>query len=90
MRECPACSRRKGLKVVEGTNSVFTCPKCNAIFSDNIYLGESYDYVLPYMTAENIPGDRIRYFDFTCLASKGLTRRHGWYDIESKRVVQTG
>ena len=85
--KCPACNRMKGI-IREG--KIFRCPKCEAIFSDNIYLGESYEYVLPYFVKEEPPPERIRYYDFICLGSAGVERRHGWYDTETKRIVQVG
>jgi len=84
---CPACSHKKGSEVKP---FVYSCGACDAIFSDNIYLGESYEFVLPFMASEDVPQERTRYFDFTCLGSQGVTRRHGWYDIQTKRIVQVG
>lgn len=85
---CPACSHTKGVEVKP---FVYTCGACDAIFADHIYLGGSYEYVLPFMSSEpNVPQERMRYFDFTCVGSKGLTRRHGWYDTATKRIVQVG
>jgi ribosomal protein L37AE/L43A len=85
--ECPGCSNKRGNKRVEGL--VFTCAKCGAIFGQT-YLGDSYKYVKPYMTAEAVPIERTRYYDFDCLSSKGLIRRHGWYDTESGLITQIG
>jgi len=85
--QCPCCNRKRGVKVIDG--SVWQCPKCKAIFSNNIWLGESYKYVLPYWDNEENPTE-IRYFDFTCVGSEGVTRRHGWYNPNTKRIVQVG
>jgi hypothetical protein len=37
-----------------------------------------------------VPTERCRYFDFTTIGSAGIDRRHGWFDVESRRVVQIG
>jgi hypothetical protein len=67
------------------------CAKCDAVFGEP-YLGDSYSVVKPYFhpQAEQVPDANIRYFDFTCLGSKGITRRHGWYDKTSGYIIQTG
>jgi hypothetical protein len=84
---CPAC----GHKVVRPTDlaRVFTCAKCDAVFGD-CYLGDSYGFVLPFMIATEPHAGEMRYYDFTCLGSKGVTRRHGWYDPATKLIVQVG
>jgi hypothetical protein len=84
---CPGCSG-KG-KLVKGTSQIYKCRKCKGIFG-TCYLGESYSYVLPYMSKVEPPAENLRYFDFECLGSQGITRRHGWYDSQTKLVVQTG
>ena len=85
--ECPGCSNKRGNKRVEGL--IFTCAKCGAIFGQT-YLGDSYKYVKPFMTSEAVPVERTRYYDFDCLPSKGLVRRHGWYDTETGMITQVG
>jgi hypothetical protein len=86
--KCPACSG--GSKPIGGAAGlIFKCLKCGAIHGQ-CYLGESYEHVLPYMTKEDVPPERTRYFDFTCLGSAGVTRRHGWYEPATKRIVQVG
>jgi len=84
---CPACNgKRHDTTQITG---VYVCLRCKAIHGQ-CYLGESYELVLPYMTAEDVPHERLRYYDIQCLGSEGITRRHGWYDVESKVIVQTG
>lgn len=85
--ECPGCSNKRGNKRIEGL--VFTCGKCGAIFGQT-YLGDSYRYVKPYMTIEAVPIERTRYYDFDCLSSRGIVRRHGWYDTETGMITQVG
>ncbi len=84
---CPACSSRSR----EATEHVriFRCGRCGGIYGD-CYLGDSYGIVSPYMTWEDVPPEQTRYFDFTCVGSRGVTRRHGWYDPETRLVVQAG
>ena len=74
---------------VEGFAQVYRCAKCEAIYG-SCYLGDSYSLVLPFMVAVDPPTERTRYYDLDCLGSKGITRRHGWYDAETKQIVQVG
>lgn len=85
---CPACNHRLAT-IVDGHASVYRCARCKAIYG-SCYLGDSYSLVLPFMVASEPPADRVRYFDLECLGSRGITRRHGWYDTETKRIVQVG
>jgi len=84
--ECPACSATnaeiRALK--EGT--VYKCLRCQALFGRVRDLKESYAYVLPVMAEDEVPGERLIYFDFT----DGQFRRHGWYDATTLQVVQIG
>ena len=85
--ECPCCggNRRKETKV----RGVVECVKCGAVYGD-CYLGESYEFVLPYFVNEEPPAESTRYFDFVTLGSKGIDRRHGWFDPSTRRIVQVG
>jgi hypothetical protein len=85
---CPACSHRLATPV-QGFTQVYRCAKCDAVYG-SCYLGDSYSLVLPYFVESEPPVEQTRYFDFDCLGSKGVTRRHGWYDLVSKRIVQVG
>jgi len=85
--KCPGCNNQRGNKQIG--NLIYECAKCNGIFGE-CYLGESYNYVLPYMTEKTVPITQTRYYDFTCLSSKGIIRRHGWFDPESKLITQIG
>lgn len=93
---CPACSYTRGTTHVDEKGHiwayVYVCGRCNGLFSNNLYLGSSYELVLPYMVADDaaVPEDRQRYFDFSGVGSKGTYRRHGWFDTASKRIVQVG
>jgi predicted RNA-binding Zn-ribbon protein involved in translation (DUF1610 family) len=91
--KCPACNRQRGIKEVKPMAWVYECPRCGAIFNDrpHLYLGESYEYVLPYWAKADVPVEQLRHYDFTCLASGNkIVRRHGWYDPETKLIHQTG
>jgi hypothetical protein len=89
--KCPACNNGKRLKEIRAF-TVMECPKCRAIFSGNcyLYLGESYSYVLPYFAKEEVPPEKLRYYDFMCIGSMGIMRRHGWYDPATKLIHQVG
>lgn len=88
-KACRACDNVRGNQNVPGHVTLYTCAKCNAIFGD-CYLGDSYSFVKPFMTAAEVPAESQRYFDFSCLGSAGLTRRHGWYDPSTKLITQVG
>ena len=87
---CPACNRVKGNKA--DAKGVFTCSACGGLFHNEglMYLGDSYTYVLPYFDSCPVPVEGQRYFDFTVLGSKGLHRRHGWFNPATKRITQVG
>ena len=59
-------------------------------YPESIYLGESYELVLPEFETGETAREDLRYYDLTCLGSKGLTRRHGWYNRRTRRIVQVG
>lgn len=88
--ECPACSSKR-VKRVDGSWWMYRCQKCQAVFGDT-YLGDSYAVVKPWFhpQADSVPQDAIRYYDFTCCGSAGITRRHGWYDPATGYIIQTG
>lgn len=84
---CRGCGSKRGQKEIE--SQIYQCGKCGAIYGTT-YLGDSYKYVLPNMTSRVVFPEDLRYYDFTCLSSKGIIRRHGWYDVTSKLIVQVG
>ena len=84
---CPGCSGT--LKRTDDPR-VYTCRACDGLIAMSIYLGDAYALVLPeFETGETAPEDR-RYYDLTCVGSSGLTRRHGWYNRRTRRIVQVG
>jgi len=99
LTKCPACSHTKGrdYRPEKFHGEVRECARCGAIFTYNgaaIYVGESYLIVSPWFVDEgqDTPevNERARYYDLTCLGSKGITRRHGWFDPQTKRITQVG
>ena len=85
--KCPGCNGQG--KPVAGTVDIHECRDCGGIFG-HCYLGQSYEYVKPWFAKEPVAPEKLRYFDFTCTGSEGQTRRHGWYDPETKLIHQTG
>ena len=84
---CPACNGKRR-KPTDSTG-VFECRRCGALYGD-CYKGDSYALVRPHMTTQDVPPERCRYFDFTVLGSDGISRRHGWFDPETRLIVQIG
>ena len=92
---CPACSataiRQNQILGLSGRSyRVSTCKNCDAIFSDSIYYGDFLDIIHMKFADPEPPPSQTRYFDFTTLGSKGIQRIHGWYDVNTRRVVQIG
>jgi hypothetical protein len=85
---CPACSSASHTDTA--TAGVYTCSKCDALYG-RTYLGQSYALVQPYFYEGPDPDpSEWRCFDLTCLGSKGITRRHGWYEPKSRLILQVG
>lgn len=86
--KCPACSsvkHEKHSKVV----GVYVCQSCGAVHG-RCFLGESHGMVQPYWHEGPSEPEQERYYDFETVGPKGLERRHGWFNVESKRITQTG
>lgn len=93
MNECPACSSKKSKKHPKHPFQVRVCSRCGAIFTppgSAIYLGESYEIVLPRFTTDPSADERAVYFDLDTLGSEGLGRRHGWFDPATGLLTQVG
>ena len=92
---CILCNRRFKAIPAEGKSgrthsSVYRCPRCGAV-QGNCYLGDSYDFVLPYFDQgpeEDL--DHASYYDLECLGSAGIIRRHGWFNRLTHKIVQVG
>ncbi len=85
---CPACSCKRAKPTTYGV-TVYECCGCGAIHG-TCYLGQSYAVVLPYFVPEGTPEDDTFHYDLTCLGSEGITRRHGWADRKTRKIVQVG
>lgn len=84
---CPACNGKRRNPTAQA--GVFECRRCGAIYGD-CTKGDSYALVSPVMTPSPVPPERCRYYDLTVLGSDGVARRHGWFDTETRRIVQIG
>lgn len=85
---CPACSHTR-IYLDSVQPGVHQCVACEAIFADMIWLGRSYELVAPRFDPNPNP-ETERYFDFTCVSSKGIVRRHGWFNPETRLLTQVG
>lgn len=66
-----------------------TCQNCGAVMG-TVYLGEFYEIVKPYWSKADPPQERWVYYDFMTLGSEGERRYHGWFDRETRLILQTG
>ena len=91
---CPCCGASQNHSSAHShAGRVRECRKCKAIYTQTgstIYLGESYTLVRPGLTEDPEADKRHVYFDFSCLGSKGLSRRHGWFDPQTRLITQVG
>lgn len=85
---CPCCSGKRH-SLVAGTASVYKCKRCGAIHG-SCYLGDSYSLVLPYWDDADPATREQLYFDLDCLGSKGVERRHGWFNPATRKIIQVG
>ena len=88
--KCPGCNANPDKQEKLCIWQIYRCQDCGAIHG-NCRQRESYIFVLPQMIEEEVPDERQKYFDFTCYDSPdGSIRRHGWFDIETRKIVQIG
>lgn len=90
--ECPACSNKRGrsYRIGERTiTGVYECAACGAVHGE-CYIGDSLGIVQDAWHDKPSRMEDLRHFDLTCLGSKGITRRHGWFDITTRRITQVG
>jgi len=85
---CPACGDRE-IQRYQNCPEVFECCACDAVFG-TCNLSESYAIVFPSWVKQEPAPEETFYFDFECLGSEGVTRRHGWADRKSRCIVQIG
>ena len=74
---------------------LYRCLACSCLHGE-VNKGTSYGYVKPYMTG-GLSWDEIKAaderavpYDITVIGSDGLTRRHGWFDPQTKLITQVG
>jgi len=85
---CPACSSNN----INHGSLIETCQACGAIFSEDILLHQVAKFVDLYNwhSGDSSPEDE-RYFDFIYTKPSGESERnHGWFNIHSKAVTQSG
>lgn len=84
---CPACSHETSRTTDRPT--VYVCERCGCLHG-RCYLGDSYTLVKPFFTTERVPHERQAPYDLDCLGSQGMTRRHGFYDTQTRLITQVG
>ena len=91
---CPACNGEG--EVISGKSywTVYECHNCAALYSRNISLTEMKKYVLIDEWVEDgtkVESEDQRHFDFRFVGvDKQVHRIHGWFDINSKKLLQLG
>ena len=96
MNTCPNCNKKLSQKALNTPytvdnrfiHGVYQCPKCTAVFG-TCYKGESYSIVKPWMS-DRTDMNNAQYYDLTILGSDGITRRHGWFDPNTRLILQVG
>jgi hypothetical protein len=91
---CPACNSLRHIHRADLGAQIYECRECRAIHG-SCYLGDSYTIVRPHFaSAETLAtaqaAETIRYYDLMTLGSKGVERRHGWFDTVSRLITQVG
>jgi uncharacterized paraquat-inducible protein A len=87
---CPACGEVESRPMQVG--GIRQCVACNAVFGECMYR-DSLQFVLNWWCdgQTHVAPDDQRYYDFRGLDEYGQPyRRHGWYDIRTRRITQTG
>lgn len=95
LTDCPSCGMfaiHPQIPIEEG--SIYMCEGCKAIYGECSYM-KSLEYVHSTWHDGGIKDDpdAIRYYDFTCehTCNQELTyRRHGWFNVNTRKIVQTG
>ena len=90
---CPACSNEG----MVGTKypTVWICERCSAVFGSVADEAQSYEIVKPMFLQEDgrdlLAEGLGQYFDLMHVDADGnLQRRHGWYDPQTRMILQTG
>lgn len=83
---CPGCSTTIGRETT--VTGVYQCTGCFGLVG-TCYRGEAEALVgLHEPMLANAAPENLRYFDFTFMGGEGRT--HGFYDRNTRRVVQYG
>lgn len=85
---CPSCGSSRDSRQVVGRSQLYVCGRCGSLHG-TAYLGESYEFVLPYMTS-SVEGVAEFPYDLVTLGSRGVERRHGFYQPSTKLITQVG
>lgn len=89
-KQCGAKISRKARNTrYNGLTGLFECNHCGAL-QGRCYKGQSYQAVMPFFSKEDIAPSEWKYFDIRCLGSDGITRRHGWFNPNDGKLMQTG
>ena len=90
---CPACSNEG----MVGTKypTVWICERCSAVFGSVMDEAQSYEIVKPMFLQEDgrdlLAEGLGQYFDLMHVDADGnLQRRHGWYDPQTRFILQVG
>jgi hypothetical protein len=94
---CPACGQvhigePQDIFIKEGLTEVRRCTRCHALYGEVSSLLESYELVKPEWAGDYV-SDNQRYFDFVypdLRTEETFARRHGYFDITSHKITQTG
>lgn len=90
-QRCPSCNADEERQERLCSWSIYLCKDCYAIHG-TCRERESYVFVKAQMIDNEPPEERVRYFDFMCYGRhrNASYRRHGFFDIETRRIVQIG
>jgi hypothetical protein len=86
--KCSACS---GRLVATDRPTLTRCRKCGGLHGSCLR-GDATALVglgLPMQSNASSP-EALRFFDLTVIGSQGVSRIHGWFDVQTVRVVQYG
>ncbi len=84
--KCSACNGR----LVATEKRLYSCASCDGLHG-TCYLGEFYSIVgTKFHSGPEPDQSEWRYYDLTCLGSKGVERFHGWYHPKTRTILQTG
>ena len=87
---CPCCSDTNRKNYVQGTRAmagIYECLGCGGVYGDGTRSTLSQIVTLAFHKGQENP-DNMQYFDFTFTDDRN--RVHGWFDRDSRQVVQFG